>query len=116
MCVGLLDKAKEDGGEDALNFYDNGCGYLLWCGKLTKQQTDFWSTMLRYCQNMEYDQEEVVDCIYFLLDEMQSNAALQQLRSEVAGVLTRLFFGQNYSVIKNCKENMEKVEMIRQFL
>lgn len=72
--------------------------------------------MLRYCQNMEYDQEEVVDCIYFLLDEMQSNAALQQLRSEVAGVLTRLFFGQNYSVIKNCKENMEKVEMIRQFL
>ena len=37
MCVGLLDKAKEDGGEDALNFYDNGCGYLLWCGKLTKQ-------------------------------------------------------------------------------
>ena len=76
LAVKLLESALENGSEDALNCYDNICGFLIKSGHCAKQGAAFWGSLLEACTKMNSDGEEVAHCIRYLANHFESNEAL----------------------------------------
>ncbi|CAL6010022.1 Importin_beta-3 subunit [Hexamita inflata] len=104
LAINLLNNCEENGQYDALNAYDSICVFLVHAGKIQNQQEEFWAAVVEKCSLMDSDETSIATVLEFFISN-QFNGQIQ--------LVSKLFFGQYYSKIKNDAKNAKLVGQIQ---
>lgn len=94
LAVQVLNKAKENGQELALNAYDNTCSFMLIVGLLQNQGKDYWASLFEKLQEMCFDEFEVTRVIQYLIEQSEKLINSGVPLADLCETVCKLYFGQ----------------------